>query len=422
MKPLSDVTALVVDNGLFVEQAVCLARTYKKVYYCTPGGIQSAFPKMNDTEIGYGLENIEVVTDVFGDHFDSIDLFVFPDCYYGNLQVRLLRLGKTVWGARLGEELELSRDGCKLLMKKLGLPVGPWAKVKGMDALRQHIKTHKNQHIKVNKVRGTFETFMAKDYKSVEPKLDEIEYNLGAFKYIIELICEDDLPNKAELGTDGYTIDGKFPSVALSGCEIKDVSYAGKFGKYSDLPEPLTRFNRIMAPVFGEYGYRGFLSTEVRIGKDHVPYMIDFCSRSPSPPNELYQEFYTNFADIIWQGANGILVDPKPIAKYGAEVLIHSAWADKGCQPVDFPDELRRHVKLRNAAKINNQYYAIPQAVGLPEIGAVIGYGDTIDAAFDMCREVAKHVDGYYIKIPLESFEEAQEQIELADKFGLKMF
>lgn len=422
MKPVSEVTALVVDNGLFADMAVCLGRTYKKVYYCTPGGIQSAFPKMNNTQIGVGLEGIEVVRDVFGDHFDDIDLFVFPDCYYGTLQLQLDKMGKKVWGARMGEELELSREGCKRLMKQLGLPVGGYEVVKGMSGLRDHLKTHKNQHVKVNSYRGTFETFKADDYKSVEPKLDEVEYNLGAFKHVLPFIVEDDLPDRAELGTDGYTIDGKYPSKVLSGIEIKDLAYCGIFGDYARLPEPLTRFNKAMVPVFKEYGYRGFFSTEVRIGKDHVPYMIDFCSRAGSPPNELYQEFYTNLADIIWQGANGILIDPTPIAKYGAEVLIHSSWADANWQPVDFPMEFRRNIKLRNGTKINNQYYVIPQAVGLPEIGAICGWSNTMQGAFDMCREVAKHVTGYYIKVPHEAFDEAEEQIALTEKYNLKMF
>lgn len=778
MKPTSEVTALVIDSGLFVETAVCLARTYKKVYYCTPGGIQSAFPKLNDTQIGIGLENIEVVRDVFGPHFDEIDLFVFPDVYFGHLQLHLLSLGKVVWGARLAEELELSREGCKALMKQLGLPVGPYAIVKGMAGLREHLKAHENQYVKVNAFRGTFETFHATNYKAVEPKLDEVEYNLGAFKHIIEFIVEDELPDKCEIGTDGYTVDGKYPSKQLAGIEIKDLGFIGIFKDYASFPEPLTRWNKVMAPVFKEYGMRGFFSTECRIGKDHVPYMIDACFddqtevltdagwkffrncskmdmmatlntgtgeieyqrptrhvchdykgvmieitnpkksiecmvtpdhdvlrmdrhkkkmfkeeagkltdkgfiprtglwnsghneksfilpghhreweshcgrenkshvhrvhhqppkeipmdnwvafmawylaegstqkgttlisqtkypkvvanvieaagfeysydgrrfiitsfqlqnylkpfgtahqkripdyikngtretirlfldnyamadgsvgrgrkiyrttcqavadelqelifkvgsvvninvcrqkgtkfvirkggkeytrnfdmfvleertnfldfwfetqkrksryikehdydgkvycatvpngtlyvrrngkpfwsgnclRQASPPGELYQEFYTNLADIIWQGANGALIDPKPIAKYGAEVLIHSSWADRNWQPIEFPAEYRRQIKLRNGTKINGRYYVIPQAVGLPEIGAVVGWGNTMEDAFNMCREIAETVEGYYITVPCEALDEAKEQVALTEKYGLKMF
>lgn len=421
MKDVSEVNALVVDNGLFVEIAVTLARTYKKVYYVVPGWV-SGFPKMNDAKIGTGLENIEVVSSIFGDHFEDIDLFVFPDLYFGHEQEHLEKLGKKVWGARHGDEMEMYREEMKETLKSMGMPVVNYEIIKGVADLRKYLKSNNDKWVKTNIHRGTFETFHAPDYKMVEPRIDEIEYQLGAFKHIIEFIVEDNIPDCIEIGTDGYTVDGQRPTIGLTGYEIKDLSYLGIFKPYDELPEPLTRFDKNMEPIFKEYGYRGFYSSEIRCGEDHEPYMIDFCSRAASPPNELYQEFYTNLADIIWSGANGIMVDPEPIAKYGAECLIHSPWADKNWQPVDFPDEIRQNVKLRHACKINGRYYAIPQAVGLPEIGAVIGWGESMQAAVDMVKGLAEQVQGYCIEIPIESFDKAQEQIDLAKKFGLDFF
>lgn len=421
MKSLSDITALVVDNGLFVEIAVTLARTYKKVYYVVPGWI-SGFPKMNDHLIGTGLENVEVVDSIWGDHFDDIDLFVFPDLYFGAEQVQLVKMGKKVWGARHGDEMEMYREDMKELLKEKGLPVAPYEVIKGVSDLRKYLKSHENVWVKTNIHRGTFETFKSVNYKSVEPRVDEVEYSLGAFKHIIEFIVEEDLPERIEIGTDGYTIDGKRPSIGLTGYEIKDLAYAGIFKRYEELPEPLTRFDRAMEPVFREYQFRGFYSSEIRIGRDKKPYMIDFCSRAASPPNELYQEFYTNLADIIWQGANGVCLDPKPIAKYGVEVLMHSPWADKNWQPVDFPDSMRKNVKLRHACRINDRYYVIPQAVGLPEIGAVIGWGNTLEAAIEMAMEVGEEVEGYYIELPNDALDRAQEEIEKTEEFGLGFF
>lgn len=421
MKRLEDLTCLVVDNGLFVEQAVTLARTYKKVYYTVPGW-KSGFPKMNDAKIGTGLENIEVVSGIFGDHFSSIDLFVFPDLYFGDEQEMLVSLGKKVWGARHGEEMEMYREDMKEIMEEYGLPVSPYRVISGVANLRTYLKQHGDKWVKTNVHRGTFETFYCENYKMIEPRIDEIEYQLGAFKHIIEFIVEDNLPDRVEVGTDGYTIDGKRPSVGLTGYEIKDLSYLGVFKKYSDLPSPITRFDRTMEPVFKEYGYRGFYSTEIRIGKDHEPYMIDFCSRSASPPNELYQEFYTNLAEIMWEGANGNMVDPEPISKYGCEVLIHSPWADKNWQPVDFDEKYRRNIKLRNACKINGRYYAIPQAVGLPEIGAVVGWGETVEEAVEMTKKIAESVQGFQIDLPVESLDKADEQIEMSKEFDLDFF
>lgn len=408
------------DNGLFVELASKLAQTFKKVFYHVPW--QSAFPKLNNAWIGRGLEGVEVIDSPWGPQFDEIDLFIFPDVYFGHEQVYLESVGKKVWGGRMGEELELCRECCKKWMRSQGLPVGKFQVLKGMDALREYLRANKNQFVKVNKWRGTFETFKSVDYKSVEPKLDEVEYNLGAFKHVLEFIVEDDLKDKAEIGTDAWSVDGKQPASLLSGIEIKDLAFVGIFKPYAELPKPLTQFNDVAAPLLKKFGYRGFFSTEVRIGKDHEGFQIDFCARAASPPNELYQEFYTNLADIIWQGANGVLVEPEPAAKYGVEALIHSSWADKNWQPLDFPKELKPFIKLRNATFINGRYYVIPQAVGLPEIGAVTGWGNTLDEAIKACKEHAEQVKGYYVNVPCDAFDKAQEEIEKCAEYGLEMF
>ena len=420
MKETKDVTALVVDNGLFVELALRLAKDFKKVYYHVPW--ISAFPKMNNGMIGTGFDEIEVVSDVYGDHFDEIDVFIFPDVYFGPLQEHLQSLGKIVWGGRMGEDLELSREGMKELLKELGLPVGGYDVMTGTAELRKFLKENKDRYVKINKWRGTFETFHAPDYKAVEPKLDEVEYNLGAFKHITEFIVEEALNDKVEFGTDAWTIDGKYPDKLFSGIEVKDKGFIGIFTDYKNIAEPLTRFNEAIKPVLKDYGYRGFFSSEVRIGQDHEPYMIDFCARAPSPPNEVYQEVYTNLAEVIWKGANGETVTPVSKFKYGAEILIHSSWADKNWQPVDFPAEIRDKVKLRNAVKIKDQFYVIPQSVGLPEIGAVIGLGDTMEEAINDAKETGKQVSGYYLEIPEDSLEQAEAEVQKLDDLGLSMF
>lgn len=418
MKPVSEITAMVVDNGLFVELASRLGRTYKKVYYTVPW--ISAFPKMNNAKIGEGLENFEVVDSMYGPHFDDIDLFVFPDVYFGPLQMHLLSLGKTVWGSRMGEELELYRADTKEYMRSVGLPVGNYKVITGTAALREHLKKNKRQYVKVDKYRGHFETFLSKDYQSVEPKLDEIECQLGAFKYITEFVVEEELADRVELGIDGYCVDGEFPTQLLSGIEVKDEAYVGIFKKYADIPKPVTEWERKMKPALKAYGYRGFISTEVRVGKDGLGYMIDCCARAGSPPSEVYQEFYLNLPEIIWNGANGILIDPKPAGKYAAEALIHSSWADKNWRPIDFPAKFRNNIKLRNAAKINGRYYVIPQSMGLPEIGAIVGFGNTLKEATDQVTEIAESVTGYYIDIHTSAFEKAQEEIDKSAKYGIK--
>lgn len=417
---LSKLTVCVVDCGLFVSIARKLGQTFGKVYYHVPW--ISAFPKMNQAFIGYGCPEIELLEDPFGDAFDEIDLWCFFDDYFGPMQVYLASLGKRVWGARMGEEMELDRVGAKKMMKRLGLPVGPYEVVHGMAALREYLKAHRDVYVKVSKWRGTFESFHATDYKAIEPKLDEVEYNLGPFKYILDFVVEAALPDKVEVGIDAYSVDGRYPSSLMSGIEIKDQAYAGIFRPYRELPRPLTQFSDAISPVLRNYSYRGFLSTEVRVGRDQKPYMIDACTRAGSPPSEIYQEQYTNLAEIIWQGAGGVLVDPIPLAKFCAQAMIGSTWSDKNSQPIDFPPEIARNVKLRNTAIINGRVYAIPQSQGLEAVGAVIGWGDTLEAAIQMVRDASAKVSGYYLDIKTAALDDAQEEIDKANEMGVRMF
>lgn len=420
IKDPSDVVCLVVDNGLFVELALKLSKTFKKVYYYCPW--ECAFAKLNTAWIGKGLDGLELVDSIYGPHFDDVDFFCFPDIYFGWEQRMLDRMGKVVWGSRLGEEMELDRAGMKRIIERTGLPVGKYWEITGMDNLRSFLKGHDNVHVKIDKYRGTFETFKAPSYEEVEPKLDEVEYKLGPLKHDLKFIVEEDLPDRVEFGTDAWTIDGQFPNTLISGLEIKDCGFASVFKNYADLPEPLTRFNEAMKPVFEAYGYRGFFSTEIRIGKDMDPYMIDFCARAPSPPNELYQEQYSNLAECMWSGANGVVVDPEPTAIYGAEIMLHSSWADQNWQKVKFPDEIRDFVKLRNVYKNKDGFYCIPQDCGLPEIGAVIGLGDTMEEAFAHALENAEQVEGYYLESKSSAIDQVREQIKEMEKLNLSVF
>lgn len=413
---LKEKTVLVYDNGLFVETAKTLAKSFKKVYYYMPW--KSAFPKSNQYIVGVGIEGIERIWN-FWDYFSKIDLFVFPDVYDGDLQKHLVSLGKNVWGGRKGEEMELYRDKMKQYMQKLGLYVTPYAVVKGTENLRAYLKEHENVHVKINMLRGNFESFKSDNYKSVEPKLDEIEYILGAMKTELDFIVEDNYDG-CEVGADMYSIDGQYPTETLAGIEVKDLGYVGKFLKYKDLSPKVVDFNTKIAPALKAYGYRGFMSTEIRIN-DKEPYMVDFCARQASPPGELYQIMYENLAEIIWYGAQGYLIDPVVDNDYGVEALIHSSWADKNWQPVEFPEAYRDNIKLRNACKIEGKYYCVPQAVGLPEIGAIVAEGKTLDEAVDKVKEIAEQVTGYYIEAKVESIDKALEEFEKLEEYGVKI-
>ena len=392
MTTVSDKTALVVCSGLFVSLAERLARDFGKVYLYVP--YAGNFPTMSKGMLGHGLENVERVDGVFGPHFDSVGVFVFVDLGHADLQIHLEKMGKRVWGPRNAEEQEIYRELCKEKMEELSLPVQPWKIVKGVTALEAHLRSHNNQLVKIDKWRGVTETFFAPDFEIVEPKVHAIAETLGPFKEELEFIVEDELPDCVEVGIDTFCIDGAYPKQTLVGIEVKDCGYLGQFVSYPTIPEPVRRWNDAFAPLFSTYGCRGTISNEVRIGKDKVPYMIDATIRAPSPPSELMQELWTNFSEIIWEGADGNLVEPIPAAKWGVEVIVKSAWAEHNLQLVDYPEEFDRQIKLYNKVIVDGKRYVVCQDDEMTEIGAVIGWEDTPEEAFETLPQGGRIAQG----------------------------
>jgi hypothetical protein len=411
-----DRTVMVYDHGLFVELAITLAKDFGRVLYYVPW--ESGYPKSNALRIGQGIKAIERVSSPWS-HFDEIDLWIFPDVYEGDLQQHLVDMGKAVWGCRRGEELEVDRDASKQLCKKLGIDIGAYQVIVGIDKLREHLKRNDDQWVKISATRGDMETFHAKTYELVDTRIGELEHNLGAKKKIMEFIVEKGIDPAVESGYDGYTVDGKFPRGAMTGCEIKDEAYLLRTMLYKDLPKQVRAINDKLSPALKDYGYRGFISTEVRCTPDGKAFLIDPCARCGSPPSEIYQMMISNLADIIWEGAHGTVVEPEFKAVWGAEMLLICEWADRNWQHVSVPDKVRENVKLRNMTEIEGEYYVIPQWTGSPEIGAVVAMGDTADQAIAEVKRIAELVEAHSLDKPIEALDEAKEQ--LAKILGDKM-
>ena len=295
MDNLKDKTLLCFDYGLFATWAVKLAKDFGRVLYYCP--FKSAFPKTNQFVIGTGFEGVERVTN-FWDHLDEVDCFMFPDVYDADLQLHLRDLGKPVWGSAKGEELELLRWQTKMFLKKdLHLPVQPVERVIGIEDLRALLRDTTNKYVKISMLRGDFETFRHDNYELSEPLMDEIEQKLGPNKWDKEFIVEDAIDDAIEVGYDGWTIDGEYPNPGMFGYEIKDVSYVGVVRPYSALPEPVREVNKKLAPVFAQYNYRGFWSSEIRVPKNQKPYLTDPCCFSDDT-DVLTDSGWKSFCDL----------------------------------------------------------------------------------------------------------------------------
>jgi hypothetical protein len=397
-------SVLVVDNGLFLHFAETLAESFGKVYYWSPW--VTAFPKSNAIMVGQGIPGITRVKHIW-DVADDVDLFVFLDIGYGSLQMHLVNQGKRVWGPRMGEDLELNRIWAKQKAEELGVPVGPYAVITGIDALREYLTDNPDVFVKLSTLRGDTETFHSANYDLIEPRLDQLEWTLGVKKNWTEFVVEDAIHDAVEIGCDRFVIDGKQPKNLFLGVESKDKAYVGGRCLFKDLPPSLQDCSKRLAPYFKEVEYRGFFSDEVRVKGDEY-YLIDPCCRLPSPPSEMYGTLVSNWADIIWEGAAGVLVEPEYTANCAAVLVLCSEWAMCNWQPVAFPDAVKDFVRLKNYAIIEGNRYVIPQTnIDLDAVGAVVGLGDSPETAIRNCLRNCEQVEGYNIDYTASALDDA---------------
>jgi hypothetical protein len=412
-------SCLVYDHGLFVELAARLARDFGRVYYYNPWQIN--YPKESAALVGNDLDGVIVENPLDKNVFELIsivDIVIFPDVHDGGLQTYLRSQGVNVWGSGEGEILELDRWLTKELLRIYGLPVAKAKKITGLDNLKNYLKDHKDKYIKTPIWRGDMETFHFVDSAMASPWFDELGHTLGASKQKKEFIAEDSIPG-VEIGYDGYFIDKDFPNVATFGYEIKDEGFIGQAREYAYFPKILKDVNKnFIKPVLENFRYRNFISSEIRIGKDLTPYLIDPCCRMASPPGEIVLEWFENISNIIWYGAHGVLIDPIITKKYGVSLMFNSDWAKTNWLEVRFPKELRQWVKLRNATQIDNRYYIIPQVV-TSGIGSVIAIEDSLQDAIETCRERAKEITAYNMSYNPDVLNDALETIEQGQKVGI---
>lgn len=401
-------TMLFVDNGLFVEFAATLARNFGTVYYYMPW--ESAFPTSNERLVGAGVKGLRKIFNIW-DVYEEVDIFCFPDVYFGEFQEWLVSQGKRVWGSRTAEFLELDRARSKNVCRELGIDIGPFSVVKGLDALRDYLKDHKNQFVKVSLTRGDMETFCSPNYNIVEPKLDELEHKLGAKKKVMEFIVEEAIDGAIEVGYDGFTIDGRFSENAMFGLEIKDKGFVLEARRYDQLPEAIRAVNQKLSTLFKEFQYRGFWSSEVRVKGDKA-YLIDPCCRAGVPPSELFQVMVDNWDEIIWEGADGNIVEPQFNGRFGAELLLRSSWADSNWQPVEIPSRFKDSVKLHNLTMIDGKCYVVPQSSGVSYVGGVACVSDTLEDAISKTKYAATKVKGYYVETYDDSLDAGLKEYE----------
>ncbi len=422
----------VVDNGIYGALAQKLSETFGKVFYTSPW--VADYPVSSHTEVAEGFSDFERVDDIWG-IVDDVDLFVFPDSHQGPLQEYLAewqwpytdelgehleKHGKRVWGSRRGDELELYREEARAYFKTLDIPQPPYEVVSGMTALRNYIKSRDKEKlwIKISRTRGDTETFSVEGYDLSKNRLDELDASLGPVAEYRDFIVEEDLPDTLDLAIDTYSIDGKFPSRAMLGNEKKDQGYVCVVKDWADMPPKMTEIYEKLTPALKGYQYRNFLALECRTGKNGM-WLSDPCCRAGSPVSELEMNMIGNLAEIMWQGADGVLVDPEYKGKYGFEVIVQSPWVDDHPLKVEFPAKFRDQIKLRYASQFPDGTWIMPQKAG-PVFGTVVAYGDNLDDCFAEVEEIGSTIKGTQIEVCMGSMEGLKQNLKELASIGIQ--
>lgn len=376
---ISDKHFRVIDKGIFLPIARRIAREGIRVSYWTPN--EKAFPTLRDC-IGDGFPEIKRVNSIW-ENPNEVDCWVFPDIGFAEEQKELLSQGRLVWGARDGDSIEIMRGKFLEMLIETDLPVPPYIKIVGMDALRNHLKDKKDKWIKISKFRGDWETMHFRTWQESEMELDERSVRLGPWKDLLPFYVFDDIDTQIEDGCDTYSIDGSFPEVIIHGMEAKDKAYLGAFQRYRDLPEEVRKVNEAFKPILQSFRYRSFFSIEVRITKEGQSYCIDPTCRAGSPPSQVMCEMIGNLPEIIYQGSRGVLVEPQQVATFGVQAIVSMKGNPRNVwRTVEIPEELDRWFKPSFACKLDNRIAIAPDPDATAnEVGWLVGIGNTIDDA-----------------------------------------
>jgi hypothetical protein len=424
-KPFSKQRWRFFDLGLFMHIAMRVAEDVGTVEYFTPW--VSAFAKPHQTRLGEGLPGVTRIQHFF-EGIDEVDVFVFPDVGFGDLQDDLRRRGKAVYGCGFAAEmLEADRFHLRKVLAQRGLPVAPHKKIVGMSALYDYLEKHPDVWVKLNNdSRGIKETFHVKTLPLAFSTLTKMSADLDCFReQQLFLVEEPVFPGDkgVEMGDDWSFAGGKFLEVGCYGPEVKGDGYGGRFMEYGKLPAPVRVVTDAMRPVFAKSGCGSARSSEIRFGKVNgklTGYFGDACQRFGCPPSGVLVRGYKNITEVMYSMATGEPVRPVPVKEYCAEIILSSSSANDEAVALEIKDKNLSRVLPRQFYKndVDGLYYRIPQKDG-SLVAEAIGFGDSLEEAQQEARESVELIDFVGKDWSKDVFERMDENLEKADKLGI---
>lgn len=423
-KPYSKQRWRFFDLGLFIHIAQRVAEDVGTVEYFSPW--IGPFCTPHKAELGEGVPGVTRI-DNFYNGLDDVDCFVFPDVGMGDVVDDLRRRGKRVFGCGYkAENIEFDRFELRKQLAGRGLPVAPYKKVVGITALREHLKANPKKWIKVdNKYRGILETTYIEEYETCKTTIAEWEYKLGAYAETCPFLVEDPShpDDGVEMGDEQFFNGTSSLSIAQLGCEIKGIGYGGLFLPYEQLPGPIKHVSDMTWPIQKRGGLQGARSTEIRFGKKQtggklVGYYSDACQRFGCPPSGTMSRGYKNITEIMYKVAGGEDVTPAPVSSHCAEIIVWSSEADTKDIAVKIKDKDMNRILLRQYGKVNGQYYRTHHNDG-SLVAECIGFGSSLEEAQQQARESVELVDFEGKTWEKDVFEQMDEKLDKARKFGL---
>lgn len=403
------------DQGYFVCLAEKLAETYKKVYYWSP--YEQEYRTITRCVYGEGLERVERENEPLDpDFIKKVDLFAFPDIGLSGEQKLLRSLEKPVWGAMGASELELYRTHFIKTVQSLGLPVAKTVECHGLIELRDYLKTCKNTWIKIDCFRDDMETEHHEDYAHSKRLIEKLAVVFGPLQEQVWFVVQNSIEGAQEIGYDGYSIDGNYPDESFQGYEKKNKLYLGSLLKNEDMPDEVRMINEAFASVLRSYGYRNFWATEIR-STDEGAFFIDPTARMAGLTQEHLLETCTNLADVMWHGANGILIQPKFKARFAAEATLHYTSQVHDWKTIHIPREQRPYFKLCHYCMCDDAYHLPPS--DSDELGVVLGWGDTVKESMTELKLHLDAIEDEPVIADLNTFGDLLRTIHTAEEYGM---
>ena len=125
-----------------------------------------------------------------------------------------------------------------------------------------------------------------------------------------------------------------------------------------------------------------------------------------------------NLAEILWEGADGKLVEPEYRGKYGYEVILQSQWVNEHPLLVKFEEKHRDQIKFRYATQFPDGLWIMPQKQG-PAFGSVASWGSTIDECVGKVEEVCDCIKGTQVEAFTASAARLKKNLEEFAKWGV---